>query len=115
MLPKHLSLFSRYKITRFLQSGLQKLAMLLSIYFGHQYLDILANDLVLPREPEHLQHTHVALCDLPESLTLTRYKHAWGAVRGVRTEVLHRTYLILVGFEVIESVAYSADCHLFSF
>ena len=115
MLPKHLSLFSRYKITRFLQCSLQKLSVLLRIYFGHQYLDILADDLVLPREPEHLEHTHVALCDLPESLTLTRYKHAWGAVRGVRTEVLHRAYLILVRVEVIESVAYSADCHLFSF
>jgi hypothetical protein len=105
MFPKHLSLLGRYKITRFLQSSLQKLTMLLSIYFRHQYLDILADDLVLPREPEHLEHTHVALCDLPESLTLPRYKHTRGAVRGVRTEVLHRTYLILVGVEVIESVA----------
>jgi hypothetical protein len=115
MLPKHLSLLGRYKITRFLQCCLQKLAVLLRIYFGHQYLDILADDLVLPREPEHLEHTHVALCDLSESLTLPRYKHARGAVRGVRTEVLHRTYLILVRVEVVESVAYSADCHLFRF
>lgn len=113
MLSKDLSLFGRYKIRGFLQCGLKKLAMLLSIHFGHQYLNILADDLVLPWEPKHLQHTHVALCDLPESLALPRYKHTRGAIGGIRTEVLHRAYLILVRVEVVESVAYPTYRHFF--
>lgn len=89
--------------------------MLFRIYTGHKYLHIFPDDLIFPWEPEDLQHTHVALRDMPESLTLPRDKDAGRAVRGIGAKVLHRSHLVLVRVEVIEAVPQTADRQLLSF
>jgi hypothetical protein len=65
MSPEHLPLLAADHFSRFLKRRLKEFVVLLGVYFRHQHLDILANYLIFSGIPEHFQHAHVALCDLP--------------------------------------------------
>ena len=68
MSPEYLPLLAADHFSRLLKRSLKELVMLPRIYFRHQHLYILANHLVFSGIPEHFEHAHVALCDLPELL-----------------------------------------------
>lgn len=51
--------------------------MLPRVNLRHEYLNILSNHFVFSREPENLEHAHVALSDLSKPLSLSTYEYAW--------------------------------------